>query len=446
MPAADSRWLTVDVAARISGSLVLSGLMGLVAVCPSLGAPAPTRPINIAVPAELDSRFFDMSCATLAALRVGNAKCLGAVGDGVADDTTVMRTLVSSASYSMALVPAGTYRITQGLTSQNPRLVGDNAVIRMADSVAVPAPAVLTVRYHGRVSGLTLDANHRAHEGVNSFKSHAGVFKDLVIRNAIGTGLHVDYTQGTASFENIVADGNGADGVWCESCNSIGFFRLRSTNNGRSGFRSTPTTTLNVKGASGGLYLSGGVIRGNAAAGVELGAVTSITVIRGVTIDAPADAMAVHLAATSNARIVENLFTAATPAPARTVPLIGMDSRPYNNLISRNASRFRADVHISPDGINNWLEANASSDASPTGSLAPWDIRFAGRNIVFPGSRRDFLAVLNAGAISFATGPPPDASWKVGDVVFNITPANRNAGWRCVRGPAAGCVWRSFGP
>ena len=155
-----------------------------------------------------------------------NVKTLGAVGDGVADDTKAIQTMFSGVTHGSTLYfPPGTYRITDTLnlvTIPQDGTVGVLVVGCGRDTRIVwdgPAGGRMILcdgLLHSRFVGMILDGRGKAavcwcHKNSHRFVTEIS-HEQMAFLNCTDTGLLVDPTRVQATAETLV------ENCWFENC------------------------------------------------------------------------------------------------------------------------------------------------------------------------------------------------------------------------------------
>jgi hypothetical protein len=141
---------------------------------------------------------------------IADVRAYGAVGNGVADDTAAI--LAALAASSVTYMPAGTYKITSGLTiNAEKHLIGagfGNTIIR--PSAAVGIAATINSGSLEKVGFDGTDTNGKIGVLCGSVLSNAVELRDVVINNFLGAGgigLKVRQIV-SSSFTRVFIDNN----------------------------------------------------------------------------------------------------------------------------------------------------------------------------------------------------------------------------------------------
>ncbi len=405
---------------------------------------------------EVFPEFFKLSCETLSEMKIRQAQCLGAKGDGFTDDTAIFQGHLSKNNGELLLIPEGVYIISSPLFAQSPAILGRNAVLKFSDQAGPGLSHMLRVHYGATIQSVQFDANYRATQGLVTYKSHLSNFQNLKVSHSQGVGVHFDYTHLTR-VENLVSEENLADGVWVESGNGMLFDNLTSQRNAGAGLVSAATTSSTDLPTSGGFQLQGGKIVENKQEAIRLDSTNSITLVKGMEFDAYADRPSLRMSGTSNAHIIENRFLSKEKRV--DAPFITMDEKTMNNHVVNNT--FEDETGDEPfNGLgpeialslarNHWVIGNLKKRLA---LVDPARVTGINRNTVIQGSLADFFTVIRnhypvvstPPSLAFLLAPPKHPSWKKGDMIFATEPSDTTAGWICEKSDQSGdCTWKLF--
>ena len=149
---------------------------------------------------------------------VVSVRDLGAVGDGVADDTPAFeKAIAASAKYGLQIqVPPGRYRITKGLSLATQTLSGPPAAVWVADDVS--APTIVCSVSEAPVFRLTKGACIHGLNIICDWQGKEPSPRPPVIEIA-GVGCRVSETTIRSAWIGIAADGKSNVGRACiEKC------------------------------------------------------------------------------------------------------------------------------------------------------------------------------------------------------------------------------------
>lgn len=157
--------------------------------------------VNADIVANDGTIVFNKTTKALAAISVYNIKSYGAVGNGIANDTTAIQNAINAAvSGGTVYFPDGTYLINSDLTivSNNVRLVGSgrSSIIKSANASSANCIKVSNAN-HIIISDLQLDGNRLNQSGGVSYSVNAGIrisqCDDVLVENIY---VHDTYSQG----------------------------------------------------------------------------------------------------------------------------------------------------------------------------------------------------------------------------------------------------------
>lgn len=137
-----------------------------------------------------------------------NVKDFGAVGDGVADDTSAIQTAMDSSVLSVYF-PPGTYNITSTLTQADNQLLFGLGGQRATTIKKVANCDMLTMGDKGKLSNLNFDGNGGSYtgKGVSITTGNSQILEDIRISNTEGVALYFGDEIGSGvNIRNLTAD------------------------------------------------------------------------------------------------------------------------------------------------------------------------------------------------------------------------------------------------
>jgi hypothetical protein len=211
-----------------------------------------------------------------------NAKDVGALGNGIADDTMALQAAINQAYLNdeYLYIPSGNYLVSSSLImpfdssgtfNKGNYIVGDGM---MRTNIEVTAPNTILFKYSqpsplkfmlgGEISGMTLSGNNQS--------GSVGIQAQALFSQRYSNMQVTGFTNGF----NIVNTGNPGDNDACnhliiensriENCSQWGIFSTLATGNNETSFISIRDTTIESCGTSagaigGGMYWRGQVLQ-----------------------------------------------------------------------------------------------------------------------------------------------------------------------------------------
>ena len=138
----------------------------------------------------------------------------------------------------------GLYELTNMLkVPQKVSLIGESQKSTILKAIS-SMDAVITLTYGatrdrtGTIEKLNINGNDLATEGLHTNKTFGGMFRDLLITNAVEDGLYI-YSSYEQYFENVISGNNGRDGFHLDATEGtmgeLTFVRCHAFSNGRDG-------------------------------------------------------------------------------------------------------------------------------------------------------------------------------------------------------------------
>jgi hypothetical protein len=376
-----------------------------------------------------------------------NAKDFGAVGDGVANDTSALQAFFDACKNGRGYMPPGIYKITSALTLlpdfsyviegaayRNTANTGSATVIYNAgtgDAIYinnepfVPPPVDSQIK----LSNMTIEGNAASRDGI--YTRQTMIHLDGVwLQNHGRHGLHLERAY-SSSFKQVLCSGNAQNGCLIRIAGNVlhfdhCLFNGNAKSNGYAGLYMTADPG-DVTSSNFGVVFTSCDFTSN-------GQHTGVTTAYGAVIQYSRPVSLIGCYFENNKS--ENLFSDNT---AQDLTVLGCYFQDANNLLTAvDGLIYENNFHLSSGPTT---QVNLAGGMP--GSRAP--TRVFGNNYT-GGAAASMTAGVTENIQLWFTSPPSGGSWLRGDIIWNSFLQNGGGilGWICIVSGAPG-TWIALG-